>query len=546
MRLANIKIAHKLALGFATVLSLLLLIAGIMYFRIQEVGAHIGQVVDSRYPKIHKLQEIEDRLNHSTIELGNMALLAEPAVRQAAEQRIAADSAIIGKALEYLDSNIKQQASRDALAQLTARRADFKQQTALYLKLLDAGQQERAIAQLQDGVQESRQRYAAALDQLVTVQESLMHQDGAGALDLARQSGPMLAVLAATALLLGAALAWWITRSITVPLDAAVANARRVAAGDLTLQLAATSRDETGQLLQALADMTASLRGIVGQVHSGSEQIASAAGEIAAGNLDLSSRTEQQAGALEETAATMEQLTAAVRQNSEHASHAHNLARDASAAAHQGGAVVGQVVQTMDAISAAARQITDIISVIDGIAFQTNILALNAAVEAARAGEQGRGFAVVATEVRNLAHRSAAAAKDIKQLIGATGTQVGLGVTLVQQAGDGMQAIVERIARVSEVMSEIVGAGQQQSSGISQVNEALAQMDQVTQQNAALVEEAAAASAAMQEQAAALVQAVSVFRLAPGAGAAGQASSTGFASRPKRGAPRPTLALAAA
>ncbi|WP_152246603.1 methyl-accepting chemotaxis protein [Janthinobacterium aquaticum] len=315
----------------------------------------------------------------------------------------------------------------------------------------------------------------------------------------------------AAALAMG--LAWLLARNITLPLHQAVALARQVASGDLTAQIVVRSRDETGQLMTALRDMNAALADIVGRVRSGTDTIATASAEIAAGNMDLSSRTEQQAGSLEETASSMEELTSAVKQNADNAQAARTLAASASAVAQQGGTVVADVVHTMGAIEESSHKIADIISVIDGIAFQTNILALNAAVEAARAGEQGRGFAVVATEVRNLAQRSAAAAKEIKGLIDDSVERVGAGSRLVDRAGATMREVVGSVQGLTTLINEITDASEEQRLGIEQVNEAITQMDQVTQQNAALVEEAAAAANAMQEQAAHLSQAVQVFHI---------------------------------
>jgi len=302
--------------------------------------------------------------------------------------------------------------------------------------------------------------------------------------------------------------------NVTRPLGRAQAAAALIAGGDLSVRLEVHNDDEIGQLMVAMNGISGSLSQVVGQVRRGADQIATASGEIASGNLDLSSRTEQQASSLEETAASMEQLTSTVKQNADNARQANQLALTASTVAGQGGSVVAQVVATMDSINQSSKKIVDIISVIDGIAFQTNILALNAAVEAARAGEQGRGFAVVATEVRNLAHRSAAAAKEIKQLIGDSVDKVDAGSALVAQAGVTMAEVVGSVARVTDIMAEITAASEEQSTGIEQVNLAITQMDQVTQQNAALVEEAAGAAEALQEQAAHLAQAVRVFTLA--------------------------------
>ncbi len=306
---------------------------------------------------------------------------------------------------------------------------------------------------------------------------------------------------------------WWLVLAITKPLDAAVKVASSVAGGDLTQRIEATSNDETGQLMYALKNMNDSLVQIVSQVRASTDTIATASSQIAAGNQDLSARTEQQASSLEETASSLEELTSTVKQNAENAGQANRLAQSASDVANRGGAVVSQVVDTMGSINESSRKIADIIGVIDGIAFQTNILALNAAVEAARAGEQGRGFAVVAAEVRTLAQRSAAAAREIKDLISDSVEKVGAGTRLVDQAGATMQEIVSSIRSVTEIMSEIAAASHEQTAGIEQINQAVSQMDQVTQQNAALVEQAAAAADAMRGQAGGLAQAVGVFKL---------------------------------
>ena len=315
------------------------------------------------------------------------------------------------------------------------------------------------------------------------------------------------------AILLAAVLATWLGHNITRPLEVALDLARRVARGDLTARVEARSKDEIGQLVDALKDMNESLVRIVSEVRSGTETIATASAQIAGGNMDLSARTEQQASSLEETASSMEELTTTVQQNADNARQANGLAVSASEVASKGGTVVAQVVDTMGSINESAKKIVDIIGVIDGIAFQTNILALNAAVEAARAGEQGRGFAVVAAEVRNLAQRSAGAAKEIKSLIGDSVEKVESGSRLVDQAGATMQEIVESIRRVADIVAEISAASDEQRAGIEQVNQAIGQMDQVTQQNASLVEEAAAAAEAMQDQSKSLAQVVSVFKV---------------------------------
>jgi methyl-accepting chemotaxis protein len=341
-----------------------------------------------------------------------------------------------------------------------------------------------------------------------------------------------------SAIVIGVGLSLWIgfilIRAIVNPINEAVAVANAVASGDLTSKIEAKTNDETGLLIKALKSMNDNLIKLVSNVRTSADSITTGAGEIAAGNADLSQRTEEQASSLEETAASMEELTSTVRQNAENAKQANQLAKGASEIAMKGGEVVGQVVGTMSSINDSSRKIVDIISVIDGIAFQTNILALNAAVEAARAGEQGRGFAVVAAEVRNLAQRSAAAAKEIKTLIGDSVGKVEDGTRLVDEAGKTMAEIVNAVKRVTDIMSEISAASNEQSTGIEQVNQAVMQMDEVTQQNAALVEEAAAAAESVEEQAQLLTEAVGIFKL-------DNSSSTQQASRRIAAAPQRTI-----
>ncbi|WP_019140322.1 methyl-accepting chemotaxis protein [Noviherbaspirillum massiliense] len=356
-------------------------------------------------------------------------------------------------------------------------------------------------------------QYEDGLLELLTHQRKAIDQNALDIEHAYEGSLKLMILLSVLIVAFGAACSVLIARSITKPLNLAVNLATRVAEGDLTAEVQPKSNNEIGKLLRALKNMNEALRKIVIQVQTGAHAITTASSEIAAGNQDLSSRTEQQASSLEETASSMEELTSTVKQNADNARQANQLAVSASAVAGKGGQVVAEVVDTMASINESSKKIVDIIGVIDGIAFQTNILALNAAVEAARAGEQGRGFAVVASEVRNLAQRSAAAAKEIKALIDDSVQKVDTGSKLVANAGSTMEEIVDSIRRVTDIMGEISAASQEQTSGIDQINQAISQMDQVTQQNASLVEEAAAASEAMQNQAAELSRVVSVFRL---------------------------------
>ena len=352
-----------------------------------------------------------------------------------------------------------------------------------------------------------------ALQDLITLQNTRAKAEHAAAV----QAYSVVRTITVVAILIGLSLAVVIgvllVRAITRPLNDAVRVAGGVAAGDLTQRIEVASQDETGQLMQAMKEMNESLARIVGQVRDGTEAIGVASREIATGNADLSSRTESQASSLEETASSMEELTGTVKQNAENARQANQLVASTAEIAAKGGTVVSEVVETMSSIKESSKKIADIIGVIDGIAFQTNILALNAAVEAARAGEQGRGFAVVASEVRSLAQRSAGAAKEIKALIEDSVSKVETGDRLVDEAGRTMGEIVTSVKRVTDIMSEIAAASHEQSAGIEQVNQAVGQMDEMTQQNAALVEEAAAAAESLREQAGKLAEAVSVFRV---------------------------------
>ncbi|CAM2924758.1 methyl-accepting chemotaxis protein [Janthinobacterium lividum] len=370
------------------------------------------------------------------------------------------------------------------------------------------------IAQLQatrNSTQE--QPVLRELDQQIATQSAQMRAAAEAAMARAHDTSVLIIALGLVGGVLSLATAWFISSGIVRPLRHAVKVARKVAGGDLSEHIRVDSRDEVGQLLLALKDMNASLITIVGEVRGGTHEITGASGEIAAGNLDLSQRTQAQASSLERTAASMEELTGTVKQNADNARQANQLAQSAAAVAGKGGTVVAQVVDTMSSINASSKKIVDIIGVIDAIAFQTNILALNAAVEAARAGEQGRGFAVVAAEVRTLAQRSAGAAKEIKQLIGDSVERVDAGARLVDTAGATMREIVASVHRVTDIMGEISMASGEQLSGIEQVNAAIVQMEQVTQQNAALVEQASTAAASMQQRATLLSGTVGIFKL---------------------------------
>ncbi|WP_082565276.1 methyl-accepting chemotaxis protein [Duganella sp. Root1480D1] len=426
-----------------------------------------------------------------------------------------ADSAKRGaellKSIEgLLETDEERKIYQDAVA-IRAKYQDAKNQVMNAKKAGDAAEGERLYREV---FEPAAKAYQEKVKDLLAQQRKAIDATAASINEANARSNRLMLTLGILLLAFGGWAAWVISRSITVPLNSALGIANTVAEGDLTTHFdEQTARDEIGDLMKALRGMNDSLRRVVSQVQTGTTAIATASSEIAEGNLDLSSRTEQQASSLEETASSMEELTSTVRQNADNANQANQLAQAASDVAARGGEIVGQVVETMGSIDASSRKIVDIIGTIDGIAFQTNILALNAAVEAARAGEQGRGFAVVASEVRNLAQRSAAAAKEIKELIDNSVVQVNAGTSLVQQAGTTIGEVVNSVRRVTDIMGEITSASREQSVGIDEVNQAIGQMDQVTQQNAALVEEAAAAAASMQEQAAQLAQVAASFKL---------------------------------
>ncbi|MES2889990.1 MAG: methyl-accepting chemotaxis protein [Pseudomonadota bacterium] len=384
---------------------------------------------------------------------------------------------------------------------------------AKVFKLADEGRDAEAYAVITEEAMPAFQVADDLLSELVQVNAELAKASNLASDQNYAQVRNIIIAAIAIAVVLSAALAMVITASVIGPLAQGVQVAESVAAGDLTVEVKSQGSDEVAQLLNAMGKMKDGLVSVVSRVRTGSESVSSASIQIAEGNQDLSSRTEQQASALEETAASMEELSSTVKQNADNAQQANQLAQTASTVAIQGGQVVSQVVDTMKGIETSSKKIADIISVIDGIAFQTNILALNAAVEAARAGEQGRGFAVVAGEVRNLAQRSASAAKEIKELITESVERVSSGTVLVDKAGSTMHEVVDSVRRVTDIMAEISAASKEQSDGVAQIGEAVTQMDQATQQNAALVEEMAAAASSLRTQATDLVETVAVFRL---------------------------------
>ncbi len=507
MKLDNLKVGTRLGLGFGALLLMLAITIALSIYSQAELADNTDDIVTETYPKVLQAQLIMNHNNKIARSLRNALLIKD-------EAKAAKELAVVlekrkenSEAMRKLGEMVKSGKGVELFQAVQAARTPFNASLDEVMRLRREGDIDGAVSEMLGKMRGLQLDYMAAIDALIAHQSANMENARASAEATYLQSRNLAIALGLVSLALGAALAWLISRQLLrqlggEPNDVA-AIAGQIAGGDLAVPITLRDGDQRS-LLFAIQGMRDSLADIVGQVRSGADSIVTAATEIASGNMDLSTRTEQQAGSLEETASSMEELTATVKQNTDNARQANTLAQNASAIAVEGGAVVADVVHTMDAINESARKIVDIISVIDGIAFQTNILALNAAVEAARAGEQGRGFAVVASEVRVLAQRSAAAAKEIKKLIDDSVGKVDAGTQLVGQAGATMEKIVAAVQSVTAIMGEISTANNEQEAGIEQINHAIAEM----------VEEAAAAAEAQQDQAHQLVQLVGVFKLA--------------------------------
>ena len=512
MNLRDLKIGPRLGAGFALVL---LSAGGLLAGSIassQASRASLQQVLDASGARQDAALDMRQQLMQMSVSVRNMGLHTEFAAVQQAEQAAKKDRAAYLAARARLDGFALSAEEKGTLDRMTTLDASISKHFDEAVDLAAQMNSEQAAKVIAERMDPLSSESMALIGKFIELQK----QRAAGAAAQAQaQTERSIATLIGIGLLvlLGAAVtAWRVTLSITRPIRAAVGAAARVAEGDLVGPIEVTGRDEASELLRTLAGMQASLARTVGEVRHGAEAIKDASSEIAAGNLDLSARTEQQASSLQQTAASVEELTGAVRQNAQSATQGNERAQTARTVAQRAGVIVERMVSTMGQINESSRKVVDIISVIDSIAFQTNILALNAAVEAARAGEAGRGFAVVASEVRGLAQRSGDAAREIKQLIGASVERVDVGSDLVSQAGQAMQEVVGAIQDVATLMSQISSASSEQSVGIGQVNTAVSQMDAVTQQNAALVEQASAAAESLNRQAAHLVEAVAVFQ----------------------------------
>ncbi|HEX7633867.1 MAG TPA: methyl-accepting chemotaxis protein [Noviherbaspirillum sp.] len=523
MNFAKMKVSTRLGIGFALVSAMLALTTLLGLNRLAQMEAQIEEITKVNNVESKLASAMYQSITERALALRNLILLAD-SNKQESDIEI---KRISDQTKKYSDTQEKlanmfaslpntSDKEKTLLAQAKENALAADPYYAKALGLINAGKYDEAYKLLRFEFRPVQKKWWDGLRELMTLEEKQNDEATVESERTYTQARNMMLSFGALALLSSIAAAFLITRGLVKQLGGepayAVEIAGKIANGDLTVAVDVKPGDKSS-LLFAMRSMRDSLANIVGQVRIATDTISTASHQIANGNLDLSSRTEQQAGSLEETASSMEELTSTVKQNADNARQANQLASSASEVAAKGGAVVSQVVDTMGSINDSSRKVVDIIGVIDGIAFQTNILALNAAVEAARAGEQGKGFAVVATEVRNLAQRSAAAAKEIKALIGDSVEKVDAGTKLVEQAGTTMEEIVESIRRVTDIMAEITAASQEQTSGIEQINQAIAQMDETTQQNASLVEEAAAAAGSLQEQASGLSQVVSIFKM---------------------------------
>ncbi|RCX11525.1 methyl-accepting chemotaxis protein [Extensimonas vulgaris] len=532
MKLGDLRVAPKL---WGSVMGLLVIMLAATFFAQNMASAAIDEALQDleRYDSAITQTTRWQGLTEVVLERSLAALsIYDPEAEKLLLDRSLANSAAINELQKKVAEGLRSEAEKQAFAQVSKERADALALLKKVRELKASGNRDATIDMVQQQFMPAAQKLFAAIDNFIKVQKE-QREAVKRRVEEARHTAMLVGfAVAALVLVLAAIACTMLVRSITQPLHRAVEAAQAIGKGDLSLTLQTQRQDEFGDLLRAFSRMVEHLRGVVTEVRTGVDSVALAANEIAHGNQDLSARTEQAASSLEETAASMEQLTATVMQSADTARQANQLAAQAAQAAQRGGAVVGQVVQSMQQITDSSRKIADIIGVIDGIAFQTNILALNAAVEAARAGEQGRGFAVVASEVRSLAGRSAEAAKEIKALIGTSVENVESGSQQVAQAGQAMSEIVAGVQRVSDLIGEITAAATEQRDGIAQVNQAVMQLDQMTQQNAALVEQSAAAASALREQAQHLAQAVATFNV----------GSVGMANPPAALAPSPRAA----
>lgn len=511
--IANLSVGARLGAGFGLVLVLMIALTGVAISRMSFIQRNLDEIVEVDSAKIRLVNEMRDVVRYQSVTIRDVVMQEDFSIKRTEMKLMKQAGVTYREAVDKLAALLTDAGGMQAMAGFAALDATAKAAMDDALDKSISDDHVGAADVVRNMVRPAQLEFVAALDTLLKDLEAASKKSATQASAAYESALRMMLLLATTALVAGLVIAYLIQRSVARPLRRAVAVAERIADGDLSQTIENSSTDEVGQLLSALGRMNAHLRDIVTTLKISAESVSTGSREIAMGNVDLSSRTEAQASALEQTAASMEELSSTVCQNAENARQASQLATGATEVAVRGGKVVSNVVSTMKLINESSKKIAEIVSVIDGIAFQTNILALNAAVEAARAGEQGRGFAVVAAEVRNLAQRSSTAAKDIKTLIGASVERVEQGTALVDQAGGTIDEVVTAIRRVADIVSDISNASTEQSAGVAQVGEAVAQMDRATQQNAALVEQSAAAAEGLKRQAELLVQAVAVFKL---------------------------------
>ncbi|WP_413536224.1 methyl-accepting chemotaxis protein [Rahnella inusitata] len=514
----NMRVGSRLGAAFGLIILLLIIVSAAAVIKISSINSSIEQIVNDRYVKVRLAFDVRDGVNDQIKFLRGIVIDTKNP-EQNKKRYLQLDDTIkqTNLAMDKIAAIQSTPTGKQKIKALQDASDVFEAGKEELIRLAQAGDVEGATEYVLRKLTTSQNAYLGLATAFADSQDAQLQAEGKKAVADGQTAIELTLVFSLIAVLLAMIMGYFLTRSIIRPLGTAVQVAESVAAGDLTTEIRVTSSDETGQLMQGLKNMNENLLRIVTEVRSGTQAISSASSQIAAGNLDLSSRTEEQASSLEETASAMEQITATVKQNAENARQANQLAAQASRVAVEGGEVVGQVVSTMEGINVSSRKIVDIISVIDGIAFQTNILALNAAVEAARAGEQGRGFAVVASEVRNLAQRSASAAKEIKVLIDDSVSKVDNGTQLVAKAGATMAEVVSSVKNVTDIVGEISIASHEQSTGIEEINKAITQMDEVTQQNAALVQEASSAAYSLNEQAERLAESISIFKVSTAA-----------------------------
>ncbi|ACT13557.1 MULTISPECIES: methyl-accepting chemotaxis protein [Pectobacterium] len=513
MSLSNWRIGYRLGAGFSFLVLMLLVIGSVAISKLSDFHEKMDEIVSQNYPLTVKSNKLIDELNGY---LNNQQLLLLLKSESEINKQLALNkerSGKISELMEYLNQSVSDDKSVAVLRDIGDIRRDFLGSANKLSSLISAGNTEAASEEYFNVTRVTQAKYTSKVNEFIGIQDDKMASSAQAVGESYKNALMVLATIILISALAGLIIASLITRSVTQPLQEALGVAENVAKGDLTSEIYTGRKDETGQLLSALNNMNSSLRQIVSQVRDGAETISSAASQIAAGNQDLSARTEEQASSLEETASSMEQLTSTIRNTADNTTQATDLAASASETVKKSGAMMETVTQEMRGIRDSSQRMAEIIGVIDGIAFQTNILALNAAVEAARAGEQGRGFAVVASEVRALAQRSATAAKEIKELIDDSFKKVQDGMGLVEETGVTMNSLVTNVQGVTGIISEIAQASREQSDGINQINLAVGQIDTTTQQNAALVEESAAAALSLQDQANSLARTVSVFNL---------------------------------